>query len=471
MNFQEFIEGYATPEAGSFLLNERIEREKIILKKIYIDMVEDLIAGIVLNQIVYWHTPNEAGEVKLTVFRDGFAWIFKRREDWWEECRITPKQVDKACKLLEDLDVIRSHNYKRNNAPTKHFRINWEAFLPLFQQAKATYGEKVGFRHRSATKNSGANRSNPSNSAFFPNRENGVNFPISQDPIFPIRETGNSLLGKNQDFPYQGNWKFPIRENDLYNNETFNETTERQFLSEKNSDSEPESRSDANEVQWLTKLDPAPEVKLVSTQQPIQTTESFPSKSEDHPNQESKQYSTCFATELGQVLSQADNSTPLIRSSADSRENDSQSNLSNCDNVEYEHPIAKQERWLKGGYKQPEWAKKHSGGRWVPKEDFVVWYATREGISRNYAYNNLSKPGLEDRTQGSWEEYEAELARKRESEERLAVEVASEPTKESSSKPISQEAKDKYLKELHKLRVQVKAELSCKARTRRIIPQ
>ena len=79
-----------------FLLWERASRDTLEVKRIYVDMAGDLVAGLVLSQIVYWHLPNREGKARLRVEREGDLWLAKARAEWWDECRISPKQADRA---------------------------------------------------------------------------------------------------------------------------------------------------------------------------------------------------------------------------------------------------------------------------------------------------------------------------------------------------------------------------------------
>jgi len=113
-----------------FIFWERASYEFINTKKIYIDMTEDLIAGILLSRVVYWHLPSEeTGKTKLRVEKEGHYWIAKGREDWHEEIRITAKQYDRAIKILENLNLVEVKTFKFNSNPTKHVRLKWEVFL------------------------------------------------------------------------------------------------------------------------------------------------------------------------------------------------------------------------------------------------------------------------------------------------------------------------------------------------------
>ena len=124
---------------AGFLLWERGSRDTIDFKTIYVDMAGDLVAGLLLSQIVYWYLPSkEDGQSKLRVYKDGHYWIAKARKDWWDEIRISPKQVDRALDILEGKGIIVTALYKFNNAPTKHIRIDKEKFLAAWEAALPT---------------------------------------------------------------------------------------------------------------------------------------------------------------------------------------------------------------------------------------------------------------------------------------------------------------------------------------------
>ena len=92
----------------------------------HIDIAGDLIAGTLLSRIMWWFAPTSDGKSKLRVFKDGHWWLVKNREDWWDEIRITPKQYDRAIKVLEEKNLIIKKIYKFNGNPTTHIRLNFE---------------------------------------------------------------------------------------------------------------------------------------------------------------------------------------------------------------------------------------------------------------------------------------------------------------------------------------------------------
>jgi len=112
-----------------FLLWERASRDTLEVKRLYIDMAGDLVAGVVLSQIVYWHLPNREGCARLQIQREGKLWLAKGRAEWWDECRVSPKQADRALEVLEGNGLIEVRLFKFGKAPRKHIRIRHDEFL------------------------------------------------------------------------------------------------------------------------------------------------------------------------------------------------------------------------------------------------------------------------------------------------------------------------------------------------------
>ncbi len=114
-----------------FIAWELASHDALDVKRCYVDIAGDLVAGILLSQIIYWHLPNKKGKSKLRVQRKGNYWIAKKREAWWDECRITAKQFDRASALLKNKALIEMQVFKFNGAPMKHIRLNWDNLLNL----------------------------------------------------------------------------------------------------------------------------------------------------------------------------------------------------------------------------------------------------------------------------------------------------------------------------------------------------
>ena len=117
----------------NFLAREQAENDGFYTKKMYIDIANgDLLAGILLSQIVYWYLPSkDSTATKLRVVKDGELWLAKGRDDWWEECRITAYQFDRAIKVLCDIGIVEKKIFKFNGNPMIHLRIVPNKFLEL----------------------------------------------------------------------------------------------------------------------------------------------------------------------------------------------------------------------------------------------------------------------------------------------------------------------------------------------------
>lgn len=117
-------------EIRNFIGWELASQDTIDFKKCYVDLADDLIAGLLLSQIVYWHLPSkDSGKTKLRVKKENHLWIAKGRNDWHDEIRITAKQYDRAIKILIKKDVVETKIFKFNSNPTTHVRLKWETFL------------------------------------------------------------------------------------------------------------------------------------------------------------------------------------------------------------------------------------------------------------------------------------------------------------------------------------------------------
>jgi len=115
-----------------FLLWEATTRDVLDFKMAYVDMTGDIMAGLLLSQIVFWHLPNKNGDTKLRVQHDGLLWLAKSRSDWWDEIRLTPRQVDRALGILIEKGLVVTALYKFAGAPTTHIRLeNRSLYLGL----------------------------------------------------------------------------------------------------------------------------------------------------------------------------------------------------------------------------------------------------------------------------------------------------------------------------------------------------
>lgn len=118
-------------------------RDIIDVKRAYVHIAGDLAAGVLLSQIVYWFLPTKSGESKVSIARDGRQWLAKQREEWWEECCITPKQFDRCAAELEAKGLISTATYRFNGLNVKHVSLNWTELIQ--QVAKVGQGVNSNF--------------------------------------------------------------------------------------------------------------------------------------------------------------------------------------------------------------------------------------------------------------------------------------------------------------------------------------
>lgn len=94
-----------------------------VIHHAYVDICGDLIAGSLLSQILYWFGADRNGRPRARIQKDGYLWIAKARSDWWDEIRISPKQYDRAARILVEKKFIEVRTLKFNGNPTTHIRI------------------------------------------------------------------------------------------------------------------------------------------------------------------------------------------------------------------------------------------------------------------------------------------------------------------------------------------------------------
>ena len=96
-----------------------------------IDAAGDVIAGILLDRIIYLLSDEMDGKTE-RVERDGYTWIARRRADWKDEIRISAKQYDRAAKILERKGFIVTKTFRLGGDPTTHIRINYDVLNSNF---------------------------------------------------------------------------------------------------------------------------------------------------------------------------------------------------------------------------------------------------------------------------------------------------------------------------------------------------
>lgn len=120
-------------------IKERQQREKnarkgVFIDLTYIDMAEDLNAGLLLSQIMYWNSIGDDGNVRAKLIKNDKTWIAKKKSEWHEEVRLSEKQVRRAEGILKKKGLVDIQLWKFNGDPMNHYSLNWTKFFELEQQ-------------------------------------------------------------------------------------------------------------------------------------------------------------------------------------------------------------------------------------------------------------------------------------------------------------------------------------------------
>lgn len=111
------------------------EQRPVAFRPEYFDIVQDINAALLMSQIHYWYMPDKNGGSKLKVYRNGSFWLAKSHDEWFQECRLSRRQVDRALQRLEAEGLIRVEVFRFGGAPTRHIICDVLAQIPLSHRA------------------------------------------------------------------------------------------------------------------------------------------------------------------------------------------------------------------------------------------------------------------------------------------------------------------------------------------------
>jgi hypothetical protein len=139
------------------------QAQVLTIPRPYIKLTGDHECALMLNQIVYWSERTEDPE----------GWFYKTHDDWAKELELTPAQVRRITKKLEEVGV-ESKLKKHNGAPKLHYRINDEVFY------KALHGFLEGQSQPTIKK--------------VDNQQSALSIPTLSDPIINFPDNQHSSL-------------------------------------------------------------------------------------------------------------------------------------------------------------------------------------------------------------------------------------------------------------------------------------
>ena len=198
-----------------------------------IDAAGDLIAGILLDRIIYLLSPEMDGKTE-RIERDGYTWIARRRADWKDEIRISAKQYDRAAKILERKGFIVTKTFRLGGDPTTHIRINYDVlnsnFCDWSDRENGDFGSSSNGNNGGKTATEKVNNE-PTNAetATTPSGVNAVTertVDIPEKESYTLSERAISLNGNNNNNNPNSNINLNKKNNNNYlNNNILNNNT------------------------------------------------------------------------------------------------------------------------------------------------------------------------------------------------------------------------------------------------------
>lgn len=189
------MQGTMTLTQDEIMLGNAAFTSKLnVIHHAYVDITGDLVAGALLSQILYWFGADRNGRPRARIQKDGHLWIAKARGDWWQEIRITPKQYDRAAKILKEKGFIELRTMKFAGNPTTHIRIISETLNKAIDEWKRAQALEHMQREREKLmavgySPFGNNEFDQSGIATFTNGQDG----IAPNGNFDLPNSGTSL--------------------------------------------------------------------------------------------------------------------------------------------------------------------------------------------------------------------------------------------------------------------------------------
>lgn len=109
----------------------------------YIDITGNLIEGTLLSQILYWFSNDKNDRIRARIKRNGEYWIAKRRDEWWNEIRITDRQFDCAIKKLKEKGFVILEKHKFDSMPTIYIRPDYDVINPALEKWKENLAKEI----------------------------------------------------------------------------------------------------------------------------------------------------------------------------------------------------------------------------------------------------------------------------------------------------------------------------------------
>lgn len=124
------------------------DNQRVLVEMWTVDAVDgDHSAAALLSQLLWWFQLSKGTrQTRVRYEREGELWLIRSDDEWFEDCRLTQKQVRRVRKLLLEKDLIVHRKFQVYGAPTGAWRPNFptlEAFVVDYDR-NAQMGESNG---------------------------------------------------------------------------------------------------------------------------------------------------------------------------------------------------------------------------------------------------------------------------------------------------------------------------------------
>lgn len=129
-----------------FILINKAVNDCVKFSKIYYHITGSHACALMLQQMIYWHTPDNNGNRKQTIFKEGYWWVMKTPEDWWDECCLSEWDIRQCYGKLEKLGVVERKIFQSiegDRALTRtHFRLIEDKLAELIEEQLKNISDK-----------------------------------------------------------------------------------------------------------------------------------------------------------------------------------------------------------------------------------------------------------------------------------------------------------------------------------------
>lgn len=108
------------------------ENDTIVCKKIFIDITQNLVSGILLCSILRYYTEDREFESE----KADFLWIVRTPYEWYTDCRLDIDELNLAIGMLMRQELIVNKIFKHEGSYRRHIRLNMGMFLQRLKEAE-----------------------------------------------------------------------------------------------------------------------------------------------------------------------------------------------------------------------------------------------------------------------------------------------------------------------------------------------